>query len=162
MRYEYEVMAALVQFAQPNTRLISRATGISERKVQGVLRTLCDDMKMDIKRVRENRQSYFKIVSWGVFESGVLIRQQLERLDLVKVKAARLAARQGRSLTTLADKQRYFDAVKLQNYQESQRLEGITGEDMPLPDDFAQLQQCEKELIDYYTRRSKRRIANAG
>ncbi len=88
MKYEFEVLAALVQFKHVNTKVIVNSTGISERKVQSVLKDLHSNLGICIKKRREKNSFYFFIESWGVFETGSSIIERLYKLDLAKAKAA--------------------------------------------------------------------------
>ncbi|MCE2571250.1 hypothetical protein [Motilimonas eburnea] len=82
MKYELAVLAAMSRLDSPNTNAIVAATGISERKVQSVVKSLIDDLGLDIQRQRHGRTFSFVIKGWGVFESGQAIQSQLNNVHL--------------------------------------------------------------------------------
>ena len=116
MNYEIEVLAALTQLPEPTTQEMASATGISERKVQTVIKTLQNDFKVDIKKVKQGRHIRYVITGWGVFESGGHLKQVL---------ATRPTNRSNRSNAKIT-KSTFYESVKMSNYKESSRLEGIS------------------------------------
>lgn len=156
MKYEFDILAALVQFKHANTQVIVNATGISERKVQSVLKDLHSTLGICIKKKREKNSVYFFIESWGVFETGSSIIDRLYQLDLVKAKAQRIASKNQRKgkLRSLSDKVEYSNSVKLKNYNESLRLEGIRPKELVLSANKEQLQNKRDELLKYYSQRA--------
>ena len=115
MNYEIEVLAALTQLPEPTTQEMASATGISERKVQTVIKTLQNDFKVDIKKVKQGRHIHYVITGWGVFESGDHLKQVL----------ANRPTRSNRSNSKIT-KSTFYESVKMSNYKESSRLEGIS------------------------------------
>lgn len=115
MKYELDVLAALTQLSQPTTREIVDVTGISERKVQNVIKTLKLDLQVELEKIKKGRSFGYEVTDWGVFESALLLKRKLLNRPLKK------------SLnTTLKDKKAaYYDSVKMSNYKESSRLEGV-------------------------------------
>ena len=133
MNYDLSVLAAITRLEHPNTQKIVSATGISERKVQNVIKSLSSDFGISIIRKKMGRSSYFVIKSWGVFESGDVLRQKLDTIELKKDKPL---SKQPKSplLITFSEKHRHFEKVKAHHFKESMRLEGysINIEDYPL------------------------------
>lgn len=117
MKYELAVLAAMSRLDSPNTQAIVAATGISERKVQSVVKSLIDDLGLDIQRLRHGRTFSFVIKGWGVFESGQAIQSQLNKVHLNHSDPSLMA--------NYADKHAYYEQVKMDNYKESMRLEGF-------------------------------------
>lgn len=155
MKYELEVLAALTQYKYPNTRLIVDATGISERKVQMVIKSLMSDLGIRIEKKSINHSFYFFIKSWGCFESGSFLKEHLEQIDLVKAKSERLKKnKKSTELVSLADKKAYFDSVKIKNYKESLRLEGISPSSLSLNVDSEQLQETKEALLSFYSKKA--------
>ncbi len=70
MKYEFEVLAAIVLFKHVNIKVIVNSTGISERKIQSVIKDLYLNLGICIERRREKNSIYFFIESWGTFETG--------------------------------------------------------------------------------------------
>ncbi|WIH20848.1 hypothetical protein KQY33_17220 [Photobacterium damselae] len=116
VKYELLVLAAMTRLESPNTQAIVAATGISERKVQSVVKSLVENLGLDIERKRQGRTFRFAINSWGVFESGKAIQSQLNEVDLVMPNNS--------MLTSYEEKHAYFEQVKMDNFKESMRLEG--------------------------------------
>ena len=112
MNYELDVLAALTQLSEPTTQDIVAATGISERKVQNVMKALQSDLKIAIKKTKDGRNIRYSITSWGVFESGKVLEKELVARPLKKsaLKFSKAA---------------FYESVKMINYKESSRLEGI-------------------------------------
>ena len=157
MKYEFEVLAVLVQFKHVNTKVIVNSTGISERKVQSVLKDLHSNLGICIKKRREKNSFYFFIESWGAFETGSSIIERLYKLDLAKAKARRISSKnqRKRKLLSLSDKIEYSNSVKLKNYNESLRLEGISSKKPDLSANKKQLQDKRDELLKYYAKRAQ-------
>lgn len=158
MKYELAVMAALTKLEHPNTRSIVEATGISERKVQQVLQILQQDLEVKINCIRNGKASYFEVISWGIFESGQAINCKLTDLDLVKFKYSRQQEKDIRNqknkktiMTTYNEKKHYFDRVKLKNYRDSMRLEGITVVMNSLPETQKGQENLRDQLIRKYS-----------
>ncbi len=158
MKYELAVMAALTKLNHPNTRSIVEATGISERKVQQVLQILQQDLEVKINRIRDGKVSYFEVISWGIFESGQAINCKLSDLDLAKFKYSRQQEKGIRNqknrktiMTTYNEKKHYFDSVKLKNYRESMRLEGINIVMNSLPETPKEQKNLKDKLIRKYS-----------
>ncbi|BAX54800.1 hypothetical protein PDPUS_2_00214 [Photobacterium damselae subsp. piscicida] len=63
MKYELLVLAAMTRLESPNTQAIVVATGISERKVQSVVKSLVENLGLDIERKRQGRTFRFAINS---------------------------------------------------------------------------------------------------
>lgn len=115
MDYELDVLAALVQLPEPTTQDIVAATGISERKVQNVMKALQSDLKIIINVEKDGRSIHYSVTSWGVFESGNIVEKELASRPLNKCKKS----------TSGLSKSAFYDSVKMSNYKESSRLEGI-------------------------------------
>ncbi|SHO57077.1 YhfG family protein [Vibrio quintilis] len=167
MKYEFEVLAALIQYKYPNTKLIANATGISERKVQGVIHTLNTELGLCIEKVTgavsDQQTTYLHIRSWGVFESGAALKKQLATVDLVKSKAARLViGKKRKALCSFSEKKAYSDSVKVQNYRESMRLEGIQPAAFSPEQGKQQLQRKREELIRLYTTKAQEQLSHVG
>lgn len=122
MKYEFDVLAAMLEIEKPTTRRIVDLTGISERKVQGVIKSLSKDLEMEISRIKEGRTSYYMITGWGVFESGLKLKKKLKNRN-VNIKKQKNSYK---LIYTFSQKAEYFDKVKLINFKESMRLEGFT------------------------------------
>ena len=162
MKYELEVLAAITQYQYPNIKLIVNATGISERKVQLVIKSLYAEMGMELEKHPHGNSFYFSIKSWGLFESGSALRERLDNLDLVKAKAQRLRAKKRSvNLKTLADKEAYYESVKWKNYRDSMRLEGIDTSSLKPISNSKDLQQAKEELLQFYAEKAKRRVGYA-
>ena len=116
MNYELDILAALIQLSEPTTQDIVAATGISERKVQNVMKTLQSDLKIEIKKSKDGRNVRYSIKSWGVFESGKVLEKELSNRHLNTCKKS----------TFKFSKAAFYESVKMSNYKESSRLEGIT------------------------------------
>lgn len=156
MKYEFEVLAAIVQFKHANTKVIVNSTGISERKVQSVLKDLHLNLGICIERRREKNSIYFFIKSWGAFETGSSIIERLCKLDLAKVKALRMSSKkQRRKRLSLSEKIEYANSVKLKNYNESLRLEGISPKKNLLKANKQQLQNERDKLLKYYSQKAQ-------
>ncbi|WP_028305010.1 YhfG family protein [Oceanospirillum maris] len=157
MKYEFEVLAALVQFKHVNTKVIVNSTGISERKVQSVLKDLHSNLGICINKRREKNSFYFFVESWGAFETGSAIIERLHKLDLAEAKARRISSKnqRKRKLLSLSDKIEYSNSVKLKNYNESLRLEGISSKKPDLSGNKKQLQDKRDELLKYYAKRAQ-------
>ncbi|AKH65720.1 MULTISPECIES: YhfG family protein [Photorhabdus] len=158
MKYELAVMAALAKLEHPNTRSIVEATGISERKVQQVLQILQQDLEVKINRIRNGKVSYFEVISWGIFESGQAINYKLSDLDLAKFKYSRQQEKDIRNqknkktiMTTYNEKKHYFDRIKLKNYRDSMRLEGMSVVMSNLPATKEEQENLRKKLIRKYS-----------
>ncbi|ERT14269.1 hypothetical protein MEG1DRAFT_00240 [Photorhabdus temperata subsp. temperata Meg1] len=158
MKYELAVMAALTKLEHPNTRSIVEATGISERKVQQVLQILQQDLEVKINRIRNGKVSYFEVISWGIFESGQAINCKLSEVDLVKFKYSRQHEKDIRNqknkrtiMTSYNEKKHYFDRVKLKNYRDSMRLEGMSVVMNSLPETQKEQENLRDQLIRKYS-----------
>ena len=116
MKYELDVLAALTQLTEPTTQDIVAATGMSERKVQNVINFLHVDLQIGIERVKTGRNIRYRIKDWGVFESGNYLKRALVNRALTKNKK--------RSPSVV--KALYYESVKMDNFKESSRLEGIS------------------------------------
>tara|TARA_R110002167_G_scaffold356670_1_gene571758 strand:+ start:132 stop:617 length:486 start_codon:yes stop_codon:yes gene_type:complete len=161
MKYEFEVLAAIVQFKHVNTKVIVNSTGISERKIQSVIKDLYLNLGICIERRREKNSIYFFIESWGTFETGSSIIERLYKLDLAKAKACRMASKKQRrsKLISLSDKIEYSNSIKLKNYNESLRLEGISPNKSILNTGKKELENKRAELLKYYSQRAQ--LSNA-
>jgi len=161
MKYEFEVLAAIVQFKYANTKVIVNSTGISERKVQSVLKDLYSNLGICFERKREKNSTYFFIQSWGDFETGTSIMERLSKLDLAQAKATRLSSKNQRrvKLLSLKDKKEYANSVKLKNYNESLRLEGLSPKKDFTNKGKSELQKERNELLKHYAQRAQ--LANA-
>jgi hypothetical protein len=164
MKYEWDVLTALIQLSHPNIEMIAMATGISSRKVQSVVHMLTDKLGMEIDKVGTRQDYYFVVRSWGIFESGSILKSKLVHSDLVKIKAARLAGKKNRShqLDSLAEKQAYFDQVKVHNYKQSMRLEGVCADDLTVPQSPSQLAARKAELLALYVEKAGEQVAYVG
>ncbi|WP_350305436.1 YhfG family protein [Photorhabdus viridis] len=158
MKYELAVMAALAKLEHPNTRSIVEATGISERKVQQVLQILQQDLEVKINCIRNGKVSYFEVISWGMFESGQAINYKLRDLDLAKFKYSRQQEKDIKNqnnrktiMTTYSEKKYYFDSVKLKNYRDSMRLEGMNIVMNSLPETPKEQKNLKDKLIRKYS-----------
>jgi hypothetical protein len=161
MKYEFEILATIVQFKHVNTKVIVNSTGISERKIKSVLKDLYLNLGICIERRREKNSIYFFIESWGAFETGSSIIERLYKLDLTKAKACRMASKKQRrsKLLSLSDKIEYSNSVKFKNYNESLRLEGISPNKSILNTNKQELQNKRDELLKYYSQRAQ--LSNA-
>ena len=116
MKYELDVLAALIQLHKPTTQDVVAETGISERKVQNVIKALQSDLNIKVKKTKDGRLIRYSITGWGVFESGEALRQELAKRPLNKTKKSAVKL----------NKTIFYESVKMSNYKESSRLEGIT------------------------------------
>lgn len=142
MKYELDVLAALTQLPQPTTQEIVAATGISERKVQNVIKALQFDLKVEIEKIRKGRRVCYVVTDWGVFESGVPLKRTLANRPLIKNN--KTAAR--------VNKIAFYDSVKMSNYKESTRLEGISIHIVSAPSDKKSISRAKRTLIKKYTK----------
>ncbi|KAB7690709.1 hypothetical protein GBN24_08010 [Plesiomonas shigelloides] len=141
MKYEMLVLAAMTRLHNPNTKAIVEATGISERKVQTVVNGLIDNLGMKIKRIPTGRTFTFSIESWGVFESGEQVRSRLTDIQLLHSERPR---------SSYAAKHAYFESVKMHNFKESMRLEGIEVEPSALVSTASDRSAIRLQLIEKY------------
>ena len=147
MRYEFDVLAVMIEIEKPTTRKIVNLTGISERKVQSVIKSLCEDLEMKILRVKEGRTSYYSIIGWGVFESGLKLKEKLKsRRDCMKKQVNK-----HKVIYTFSQKRDYFDKVKLINFKESMRLEGVSINIKKYPAKKSDIASMKNDLIKKYT-----------
>ncbi len=153
MKYELDVLAAMLLFDQPNTKKIVSVTGISERKVQHVIKSLTIDLGMGITRVRSGNSSYYVIKSWGVFESGDNLKQQLKQRVLANEKALGLSVQRAQPtlLMTFAEKHQHFEKVKITNFKESMRLEGLAIDVHHFPAEKSAINEMRTALIEKYS-----------
>ncbi|CNI36751.1 Uncharacterised protein [Yersinia rohdei] len=54
-------------------------------------------------------------------------------------------------MTSLAEKKQYFDRVKLDNYRQSMRLEGLNSTNQTLPTSKNERAKLKQSLINKYT-----------
>lgn len=146
MRYELDILAALMNMPKPTTQEIVTATNISERKVQNVLKTLQSDLCMKITRIKDGRKVYFVIDKWGVFESGEQLKNLLAKRKLGKV------SNKSRVIKTLADKSSFYESVKMVNYIESTRLEGLSVSPHDMLKDTHSIAVVKRNLIAKYSK----------
>ena len=146
MRYELDILAAITSLHRPTTQEIVSATKISERKVQNVIKTLRTDLSMGIKRVKDGRKAYFVISEWGAFESG-------ERLkDLLANRKVGKADNSTPEIEGVSDKHSFYESVKMKNYTESLRLEGLSVSTNEIPTDKQSLTIAKRNLIAKYSK----------
>jgi len=146
MRYELDILAAITSLPRPTTQEIVSATKISERKVQNVIKTLQTDLCMKIKRVKDGRKAYFVISEWGAFESG-------ERLkDLLANRKIGNANDSTHEVERISDKYSFYESVKMKNYTESLRLEGLSVSTKDIPTDKQSLTIAKRNLIAKYSK----------
>lgn len=146
MKYEFDILAAMLEIEKPTTRKIVELTGISERKVQGVIKSLCDDLEMNISRIKEGRTIYFMITGWGVFETGLKLKKKLKSRNENKRKLTGSY----KAIYTFTQKRKYFDKVKLVNFKESMRLEGIAINITKYPVKKNEITSMRNDLIKKY------------
>ena len=153
MNYELSVLAAITRLEYPSTKQIVLATGISERKVQNVIKSLSSDLSIKIIRKKIGRSNYFVIKNWGVFESGNVLRKKLDAIELKQDSELMFLPKKSMPmlLTTFSKKHDHFEKVKSHNYKESMRLEGysINIEDYPV--EKAERKLFREELIKKYS-----------
>ncbi len=155
MNYELDVLAGLVQLKHPNTKKIVEFTGFSERKVQKVIRFLSEDMGIKIKKIKNEKSWYFSIEKWGIFESGRELQLVLKDRNLKPKKEKRIKEKNNNFLMkSFSEKHKYFERVKLKNYRESMRLEGINIVNTPIPHDKAQREKLRNKLLAKYSKKS--------
>lgn len=148
MKYELDVMAALVQLSNPTTEDIVLATGFSARKVQQVVKTLQIDLYVVINKTRKGRRTGFSVKSWGVFETGSSLKEMLRKRTLITHSQQTSPNTASKSF---AKKAAYYDSVKMGNYIESARLEGITIPPDPTLTAPDAIQKRKQELIEKYS-----------
>ncbi|WP_428355365.1 YhfG family protein [Methyloprofundus sp.] len=153
MNYELSILAAITRLEHPSTKKIVIATGISERKVQNVIKSLSSDFHIKILRKNIGRSNYFVVKDWGVFESGNVLRKKLDTIEL-KIDGELMSLLKKSKpllLTTFSEKHEYFEKVKTHNFKESLRLEGysINIEDYPVEKPERKL--FREELIKKYS-----------
>ena len=146
MIYELDILAAITRLPRPTTQEIVSATKISERKVQNVIKTLRTDLSMGIKRVKDGRKAYFVISEWGAFESG----EQLK--DLLANRKIGNANDSTHEAERFFDKHSFYDSVKMNNYRESIRLEGLSVSTNEIPTDKQSLTIAKRNLIAKYSK----------
>ncbi|WP_017444807.1 YhfG family protein [Gayadomonas joobiniege] len=152
MKYEFVVLAALVQLKHANTRVIVNSTGISERKVRSVVKDLHLNLGICFKKEKKLFLLLYRIF---VFETGSSIFERLYKLDLAKASRISSKNQRKRKLLSLSDKIEYSNSVKLKNYNESLRLEGISSKKTDLSANKKQLQDERYELLKYYAKRAQ-------
>lgn len=140
MKYELDVLAALAQLSQPTTQEIVAATGISERKVQNVIKALQNDLNVEINKVKKGRNICYLVAGWGVFESGLFLKRALSNRSLINNK----------KLTDKDTKAAFYDSVKMDNYRESARLEGISVNSAVIPNGSISTSAAKRILIEKY------------
>jgi hypothetical protein len=127
VNYELFVLAAITRLKYPSTKQIVIATGISERKVQNVIKSLSSDLSIKIIRKKIGRSNYFVIKNWGVFESGNALKKKLDAIELKRDEFMSLPQKpKPILLTTFSEKHDHFEKVKTHNFKESMRLEGYS------------------------------------
>lgn len=153
MKSELDVLAVMLLAEQPNTKQIGIAAGMSEREVQDVIKSLTSDLGMDISRVRSENSSYYVIKSWGVFESGDTLKRQLRQRVLPngKVLASTVEHAKPVLLTSFSEKHRYFEKVKIANFKESMRLEGLSVDVTHFPTEKTAISEMRTALIEKYS-----------
>lgn len=140
MNYEMAVLAALVQLEKPTKPGISERTGISDQRVNQAIKNLREMLDVRITRVGSNKTGYYHIDGWGAFESGNKIARKARALELDIYKQDRTVRYDANRLKTL-----YCDEVKLNNYRQSLRLEGL----QPTSDaaDLDKLSRSERQTL---------------
>lgn len=141
MKYELDVLAALAQLSQPTTQEIVAATGISERKVQNVIKALKSDLDVDIEKIKKGRNIGYSVASWGVFESGLFLKITLSDRPLLIDKKT----------STFATKAAFYESVKMSNYKESSRLEGISVDPFNALTSKKIISSAKRALVEKYT-----------
>lgn len=58
-------------------------------------------------------------------------------------------------MTSLAEKKQYFDRVKLENYRQSMRLEGLNSTNQTLPASKNERAKLKQSLMNKYTSKSQ-------
>lgn len=153
MKFELDVLAAMLLAEQPDTRQIVSATGISEREVQDVIKSLTIDLGMDISQVKSENSSYYVIKNWGVFESGDTLKRQLRQRVLTNEKMLELSVKRAQPtlLTTFSEKHQHFEKVKIANFKESMRLEGLSVDVAHFPAEKTAISEMRTALIEKYS-----------
>lgn len=153
MKSELDVLAAMLLCDQPNTKQIGIATGISECEVQDVIKSLTIDLGMDISQVKSENSSYYVIKSWGVFESGDTLRRLLRQRVLTneKMLASTVEHVKPALLTSFSEKYQHFEKVKIANFRESMRLEGLSVDVAHFPAEQTAISEMRTALIEKYS-----------
>ena len=146
MRYELDILAAITRLPKPTTQEIVSATKISERKVQTVIKTLQTDLCMGIKRVKDGRKAYFVISEWGAFESGERLKDLLVNRKIEKTN------NNTHVVAGISEKHSFYESVKMKNYTESTRLEGLSVSIHDMPMDKQSLTIAKRNLIAKYSK----------
>ena len=146
MRYELDILAAMTRLPKPTTQEIVSATKISERKVQNVIKSLQTDLCMKIKRVKEGRKAYFVISEWGAFESGERLKDLLANRRIEKANGTTY------KIDRVSEKHSFYESVKMKNYTESARLEGLSVSIHDMPTDKQSLTSTKRNLIAKYSK----------
>ena len=141
MEYELDVLAALIYLPEPTTQSIAAATDISTRKVQIVLKALQLNLNIEIEKIKCGRNIHYRITNWGVFESGTLLKQSLSKRLSAKNKKHNIENK------IIA----YYDSIKLRNFQESSRLEGISIQIKHIRIDKKHISTAKHKLIKKYS-----------
>ncbi|WP_261373060.1 YhfG family protein [Yersinia bercovieri] len=58
-------------------------------------------------------------------------------------------------MTSLAEKKQYFDRVKLENYRQSMRLEGLSSSNQTLPTSKNERAKLKQSLMNKYASKSQ-------
>lgn len=153
VNYELFVLAAITRLEYPSTKQIVIATGISERKIQNVIKSLSSDLSMKIIRKKIGRSNYFVIKNWGVFESGNVLKKKLDAIELKKDGEFMSLPQKSKPilLTTFSEKHDHFEKVKTHNFKESMRLEGYSINIENCPVEKSERKLFREELIKKYS-----------
>lgn len=162
MNYELFVLAAITRLEYPSTKQIVIATGISERKVQNVIKSLSSDLSIEIIRKKIGRSNYFVIKNWGVFESGHILKNKLDAIELKKDSEFMSLPQKPKPLllTTFSKKHNHFEKTKARNFKESMRLEGYSINVESCPVDKSKRKLLQEELIKKYSQYKDQKSSN--
>lgn len=120
MHYEMAVLAALVQLDKPTRPKITEKTGISAQRINSSIKNLKSILAVGIQWHGAKKTGYYRIESWGSFESGKEIQRKVSALNLDTYK-------QKKGITYDSDllKKIYAKEMRLHNYRLSLELEGF-------------------------------------
>ena len=75
---ECAVLLSLISLDRPNAIRISLHTAIPKSTIEKVISNLRKNYQIEINFIPPQQTRYYKIRSWGLFESGQLIKKFLE------------------------------------------------------------------------------------
>lgn len=181
MKTEFDVLAAIVQQEMPSRKAISIVAGCSEKRVREAIEQLRCELGVVISKVPAaeatlwKSASFYAVTEWGSFVRESTLLEMLKERSLPGLKEwereshLNLSTRSAHTaLATAAAKhssrfeihRRSYEKVKLKNYAESQRLEGVvsTVNFRKPPRSEEELKAARALLIERY----KKGTANAG